>query len=286
MLPPAVRAFNARADQFDGRYGTWLSVAAQRRAVQRYLVQTFARGSRLLELGGGTGEDALFLLERGYHVTLTDGSPRMIELASAKIQRAGRADRAEVRQLVLESIGDFAASASAEGRPQYDGAFSNFAGINCLTDPSVLARPLAQMLRPGAACMLVVFGPYSIGEVVVELIRGEPRAAIRRFRPGAAPARLGGENFHVWYPRPADYARALAPYFTLRRVRGIGIMVPPSAAEPWISRFPRVIRAMEATDRLLSAPLAYLADHVLLHFERTSHPAHEPPQKSNSGVAR
>jgi SAM-dependent methyltransferase len=269
LLPPAVRAFNARADQFDGRYGSWLSVAAQRRAVQRYLVQTFEPGSRLLELGGGTGEDALFLLERGYHVTFTDGSPRMLELAAAKIERAGFADRADIQQVVLESIGDLA----ARTRAPYDGAYSNFAALNCLPDPSILATPLAHLLRPGAACMLVVFGPGSVGEVVVELMRRDPRAAIRRFRRGAAPARLGGEHFHVWYPSPADFARALSPYFKLRRVRGIGVTVPPSAAEPWISRFPRLIRALEAADRVLSAPLAYLADHVLLQFERTSHPA-------------
>ena len=269
LLPPAVRAFNARADQFDGRYGTWLSVAAQRRAVQRLLLDAFAPGSRLLELGGGTGEDAVFLLERGYYVTLTDGSPRMVELAAAKIRTAGFTGRADVQQLVLESIGEFAAAA----RVPYDGAWSNFAALNCLSDPSILARPLARLLRPGAPCMLVVFGPYSAGELIVELIRGEPRAAIRRFRRGAAPARLGGEHFHVWYPSPGDFARALSPYFTLRRVRGISITVPPSAAEPWISRFPRVIRAMESVDRVLSAPLAYLADHVLLHFERTAHAA-------------
>jgi hypothetical protein len=53
-------------------------------------------------------------------------------------------------------------------------------------------------------------------------------------------------------------------------VRGIGILVPPSAAEPWISRFPRLIRGLEVLDRRLAAPLALLGDHVLLHFERAA----------------
>ncbi len=48
--------------------------------------------------------------------------------------------------------------------------------------------------------------------------------------------------------------------------------VPPSAAEPWISRFPRVVDAMESADRLLSAPLGRFADHGLLHLERTEAP--------------
>ena len=38
-----------------------MSVAAQRRSVRRELLGAFPPGARLLELGGGTGEDALFL---------------------------------------------------------------------------------------------------------------------------------------------------------------------------------------------------------------------------------
>ena len=273
-LPPAVRAFDARADQFDGRYGQWLSVAAQRRAVQRHLLHAFPAGSHLLELGGGTGEDALFLLENGYSVTLTDGSPRMVQLATTKIRAAGYDEqRAQIEQAVLEELDEFVARLRAAGRAPYDGAYSNFAALNCLPDLSIVAAPLARLLRPGAACMLVVFGTRSIGEVIVELIRRDASAAFRRFRRGPAPARLGGQHFHVWYPGRGEVARAFAPWFELRRAHGIGVLVPPSAAEPWISQFPRVIRAMESADRVLGTPLTAIADHVLLHFERTTRPA-------------
>ncbi|HEX6939821.1 MAG TPA: class I SAM-dependent methyltransferase [Longimicrobiales bacterium] len=272
-LPSAVRAFDLTADRFDERFGEWRSVAAQRAAVRCYLLRIFPPGSRLLELGAGTGEDALFMLERGYDVTLTDGSPRMVERASEKLRRAGYGGRARVEQAVLESLDDFAERARASGRTPYDGAYSNFAAFNCIEDLRRVALPLAKLLRPGAACALVVFGPCSIGEIVVQLIRRDPKAAFRRFRRGPAPARLGGEHFQVWYPRPRDFARAFSPYFRLRRVRGIGILVPPSAAEPWISEFPRVVKAFEAVDRVLTAPLARLGDHVLLHLERTEEEA-------------
>lgn len=267
-LPPAVRAFDRTADRFDERFGEWRSVTAQRRAVRRHLVEAFPPGARLLELAGGTGDDALFMLERGYGVTFTDGSPRMVERAATKLARAGWPDP-PCERAVLEELDAFADLASDRGLAPFDGAWSNFAAFNCVADLPAVGRPLARLLRPGAPCLLVVFGPWSVGEVVVELIRGRPSAAVRRFRRGAAPARLGGEHFEVWYPRPGHFARAFAPWFRLRRVRGIGIVVPPSAAEPWISRFPRVVAAMEAVDRVLSAPLARVSDHVLLHLERT-----------------
>jgi SAM-dependent methyltransferase len=271
-LPPAVRAFDKTAPRFDERFGVWASVAAQRDAVRRHLARIFPAGSRLLELGAGTGEDAVHLLERGYRVTVTDGSPTMVALAAAKLRAAGFED-APVDQLVLEDAPAF--ERRRADRTPFDGAYSNFASLNCIPNVGVLGPSLARLIRPGGACAFVVFGPCSIGEVVVELVRRRPRAAIRRFRRGAAPAKLGGEHFEVWYPGPRKIARALAPWFRLRAVRGIGIFVPPSAAEPWISQFPRVVSAMAAADDVLSAPLALLADHVLIHLARTTEPA--PP---------
>jgi len=271
-LPPAVRAFDKTAPRFDERFGAWASVAAQRDAVRRYLTRIFPAGSRLLELGAGTGDDAVHLLERGYLVTATDGSPTMVALATAKLRAAGFA-AASVEQLVLEDAPAF--ERKRGDRSPFDGAYSNFASLNCIPDVGVLGPSLARLIRPGGACAFVVFGPCSAGEIVVELVRRRPRAALRRFRRGPAPAKLGGEHFEVWYPSPREIARALAPWFRLRAARGIGILVPPSAAEPWISRFPRVVSAMAAADAVLSAPLALLGDHVLIHLERTSQPA--PP---------
>ncbi len=267
-LPPAVRAFDETAVRFDERFGSWLSVAAQRDAVRQLLTKIFPAESRLLELGGGTGEDAVHLAQLGYRVTLTDGSPRMLHMAEAKVRTAGLHDgRVTVEQLVLEDIPGYARAGQVGS---YDGAYSNFAALNCVRDLGTLGPPLARLIRPGGGCAFVLFGPCSIGEMVVELARGRPRAAFRRLRRGPAAAKLGRETFMVWYPTPRQVATAMAPYFQLRAVRGIGIAVPPSSAEPWISKFPRVVSSLGAADRLLSAPLALLGDHVLIHLERTS----------------
>jgi hypothetical protein len=155
----------------------------------------------------------------------------------------------------------------------FDGAFSNFAALNCVADLRPVARGLARLLRGDAPALLVLFGPLPPGEMVVEAVRGRPRAAFRRLARGDVDARLGGCAFTVRYHRPADVRRAFAPWFRLERMRGIGVFVPPSAAEPWISRFPRLVRALEAIDRVVEAPLARLGDHVLYHLVRTDAPA-------------
>jgi hypothetical protein len=130
-------------------------------------------------------------------------------------------------------------------------------------------------LKPGAPALLVLFGPLPPGEIVVETLRGRPRSALRRLARGDVDARLGGRAFTVRYHRPSDVRRSFAPWFRLERMRGIGVFVPPSAAEPAISRVPRLVRALEAMDRAVEAPLALLGDHVLYHLVRTDAPSPE-----------
>lgn len=267
-LPPAVEAFNAVAPRFDARFGEWHSVAAQRRAVRRVLERIFPPGSRLLELGAGTAEDALYMLGRGYRVTVTDGAPAMVERARAKLEAAGHRG-VPAERAVLEDLAAFASSDLVRDEGPYDGAYSNFAALNCVADLRVLAEPLGRLIRPGGACALVMFGRWSPGDVIVELLRGRPRSALRRFGGGPAPARLGGRSFTVWYPSTRAVQHALRPWFRLRATHGIGVLVPPSGAEPFISRFPALLRVLELGDRALSHPLAALGDHVLIHLERT-----------------
>lgn len=266
LLRPSALAFDAIAPAFDTRFGSWGSVAAQRRAVRAALLQAFPAGGHILELGGGTGEDAAFLAERGFDILLTDPSPAMVALAKAKL--GPLAAQAEIA--AGEDLGDFASSYLSADGALFDGAFSNFAPLNCVADLGPVARGLARMLKPGAPAMLVIFGTFCPGEMVTEVLRGRPHLALRRCRSGAAPARLANREFQIVYHRRAALLRAFLPWFVLEKRLGIGITVPPSAAEPWISRQPRLLAAMEALDRLLGRPLPMLGDHVLYQFRRTT----------------
>lgn len=265
-LRPAALAFDAVAPVFDNRFGEWRSVSTQRRAVRAALMEQFPRRGHLLELGGGTGEDAAFLAASGYDILLTDPSPAMVNLARAKLSPWGA--RTEI--VAGEELEDFAIRHLSAGGGQFDGAFSNFAPLNCVVDLNPVARGLAKLLKPGAAAMLVLFGTLCLGEMVTEVLRGRPELALRRFTRVQVPARIANREFQVIYHRQATLRRTFAPWFDLEKRIGIGVTVPPSAAEPWISQHPTLLSAMEGIDRLISGPLAILGDHVLYHFRRTT----------------
>jgi hypothetical protein len=188
----------------------------------------------------------------------------MVRVARAKL--GGNDSRATV--VAAEALERLAESREADGEPPFDGAFSNFAALNCVADLAPVARGLGRAVRPGASVLLVLFGPLPPGEIAVQLLRGNAAAAFRRTARGPAPARLGGRDFVVYYHRPGEIARAMSPWFEPAGRRGIGVCVPPSAAEPWISRHPRLLGLLEAADRVVSRPLALLGDHVLYLFRR------------------
>jgi SAM-dependent methyltransferase len=262
----AALAFDSIADAFDERFRPWLSVAAQRRAVRGALAAAFPAGSQLLDIGGGTGEDALWLVERDRAVLLTDASPAMVRAATTKFEGH---TAAQAQVAAAEDLERLAAERERRGHALFDGAYSNFAALNCVGDLVPFARGLARLVRPGAPVMLVVFGACCPGEMIVEALRGRPRNMFRRLARGAVAARLGGREFTVRYHRSTEIRRAMSPWFAPKGRRGIGVFTPPSAAEPWISRHRGLLGVLEALDRAASRPLAVLVDHFLYRFVRT-----------------
>jgi SAM-dependent methyltransferase len=256
----AAEAFDSIAGDFDQRFAGWLSVEAQRRAVRTSLIGAFPVGSRLIEIGGGTGEDALWLENQGREVLLTDASGAMVAAASSKGVRSKVAS--------AERFGELTDELRAE--PRFDGAYSVFAPLNCVANLEPFAEGMAELLRPGAPLVLVMFGTCCPGEMIVEMLRGRPRNVLRRFSRRDVPARLNGRRFSVRYHRKADLEHVLAPWFRLESRRGVGIFVPPSAAEPWISTHPRLLSALETLDRFAAGALSIFGDHVLYRFERTN----------------
>ncbi|MCB9152594.1 MAG: class I SAM-dependent methyltransferase [Caldilineae bacterium] len=123
--------FDAAAGSYDADFTGTLLARWLREAVWSVLADTFVPGDRVLELGCGTGEDAVWLAQRGIHVTATDASLAMLDTAQRKAMAAG------VSELIDFAAFDLAAAASdrlpfTDHRLPFTGAFSNFGPLNCL----------------------------------------------------------------------------------------------------------------------------------------------------------
>jgi SAM-dependent methyltransferase len=275
-------AFDAVAGEYDRaftdtRLGRWL-----RAQVWNQLARHFPPGTRVLELGCGTGEDATWLAGRGVRVTATDASPAMLEVARRKAEAAGASDRVDFALLDLAS-GDLANAAlpnaalpgvapATGGRPRagFDGAFSNFGALNCLERLDGLAARLADATRPGARVVLVVMGRWCLWELGWFLAHGDVRTALRRLHRHGVTAHVGGEPVQVWYHPPGQVRRAFAPWFRPLGLQGVGVLLPPSFLAPWVERHATAARLLRMAEGFLAAawPFRLLGDHYLVALER------------------
>jgi ubiquinone/menaquinone biosynthesis C-methylase UbiE len=251
--------FDEAAAVYDQAFTRTAIGGAERDAVWGELKRVFHRGQRILELNCGTGVDAAYLAERGVKVLACDIAPRMIEVARQRLSRTSVQDLVHFRVLATEEIG------SLMGEDPFDGAFSNFGGLNCVEDLSAVARRLAEILKPGGQALLCIAGRFVPAEIVWHLAHGSARNAMRRLRPGR-----GNHQIRVYYPSARAVSRLFAPQFALRSWRGIGVTLPPAYLEPWARRYPKLLHRLARVDRLLGrVPLLRgMAGHVLLQFER------------------
>lgn len=255
----AAAPFDSLASVYDRSFSDSGIGRHMRTATWRRMDAVFQPGQRVLELNCGTGEDALHLARRGVQVVATDQSEEMLNVARAKMRRAGLTGRATFERLAIEELSDLQSG-------DFDGVLSNFGGMNCVEDVPAVADRLSSILRPGARALLCVMGPVVPWEWGWFLAGGQPRKAFRRLRRGGVRWR----GLTVRYPSIRAIRQAFAPHFVQRRVSALGVLLPPTYVDaPW-ARHPTLLRALARFERRIETfrPLPWLADHYLIELER------------------
>lgn len=164
-------AFDQLAPTYDAVWTNSIHGRAQRDAVWRELDGLFHAGDRVLDLGCGTGEDAMHLESKQVSVHPIDASPEMIRKANARGVNA--------QLLRIEDLDEL------DG--PYHGAISNFGALNCVQDLRAVGIQLARLIRPRGALAITIMPPLCW----TELFRFE----FRRLR-----LRTGWRGISVYYP--------------------------------------------------------------------------------------
>lgn len=263
--------FDEMATDYDVAFSSATLGRELRRIVWERIGPLFAAGQHVLEIGCGTGEDAVWLARRGVAVTATDASARMVDVARAKVERADGGRTAEFHCVAMENL------AGRFGGRMFDGVFSSFGAINCAHDIPATVRDVAGLVRPGGRLVWVVMGRHVPWEWAWYLARGDWRRASRRYRAGGTIWR----GLRIVYPTPRELAAALAPYFAVSGVLPLGWALPPSYAAGWSDRMPRLFAALAGLERRaaraapLAAALASVSDHFIV--EAIRRPISGPP---------
>ena len=166
---------------------------AQREQVWLEIDKLFKVGDRVLDLGCGTGDDALHLMSRGLEILGIDAAEGMIEIA----RRRG----VEAKTMAIEELRSL--------EDLFDGAISNFGALNCVADLGELSKTLARLIRPQGKLALCVMSRFCW--------RDDWRHLPQRW---SGHARWRGID--IYYRSAWSIARVFAPHFRCQHRVSIG----------------------------------------------------------------
>jgi SAM-dependent methyltransferase len=260
------RAFDSVAADYDGPRGNNELIQRMRLTLWDMVQRLFPAGSRLVDLGCGTGLDAAEFARRGYRVLATDWSPRMIERTRERAAAAGLESMLGAEHLGVQELARLDSSFGGA----FDGMYSNFGPLNCALDLPAVAAQCARLVRPGGALVFSVIGRICPWEVAHYLRRGRFRRAAVRAARGATPVGMNRHTIWTRYYLPREFYRAFAGDFALESYRALSLfMPPPYLVERYRRRPDWYERLGRLDDRFGALPLLRdMGDHFLIVMRR------------------
>ncbi len=259
--------FDSVAADYDSREASNRIMQMMRQRSLAVLDSTFGHGDTLVDIGCGTGTEAIWLASRGRTVLAVDSSSRMLEVTSRRASAAG----VQVASRLLRA-GDLESLVEDFGEASFDGAYSSFGALNTepALEPPVAA--LSRLVRPGGMIVVSVMNRWCLAEMASLVAGGRANQALRRNRPSVRVA-VGSNYAEVRYPSWRQLRNALHPSFRVLRVQALPLLLLPYAW-PVLASHPRTYKALDWLDGILAPrrPFAWLGDHLLVVAERRGEP--------------
>jgi ubiquinone/menaquinone biosynthesis C-methylase UbiE len=258
-------AFDSVAADYDGPRGNNELIQDMRRELWRWIARAFAPGSRLLDLGCGTGLDAVHLAHLGFDVTATDWSPRMVERTQERARLANLTERVRAVAVGAHELQHLTAEESS-----FDGAYSDLGALNCVPDLTRVAHQCARLLKSRGTLVFTVIGRVCPWEMGYYLVRGNwGRVRVRFERDVVA---VGMNQRRVWtrYYGPREFYRSFERDFALLDHRALGLFVPPPYL-PWMrERHRRAYEWLWRVERHAAGwpLLRAMGDHFLIIMQK------------------
>jgi SAM-dependent methyltransferase len=265
----ASAAFSAVAPIYNGETETNSSVIQVRRIMLRRLTRQWQPGARVLEIGCGTGVEAVALAKTGILVAAIDVAPGMLAQTQVRCAAAGVTERVDLHHLAAANLGKLTAS-YAPG--SFAGAYSSFGPLNCEPDLGKVAEGLHRLIRPGGRVIISAINRFHPFEFAWYALHGDLKRAVRRwngYAEGTVSPTLP-DRVPTYYYTPGEFARRFEPGFRVVSWRALLLFLSPPYLAHLSDKYPRYRRIAAGLDRALADKpvLRGLGDHFLIELER------------------
>lgn len=223
---------------------------------QKILSEYGPGGKAVLDLGCGTGEDALFLSENGALVTAVDFSQNMLDAAQNKSRAyiGGKNIR-----FVKSDIEGFLNNNSTE----FNLVISNFDAVNYIEDIPAFSNSTACALKPGGSLIVTVLNKVCLSEFFY---------SVMTLRLSRAYWALVNRNKYLvnglGLRSPGEMKKLMAENFTPVRVTGVGIFIPPHNLEGMYGKISFLLPALLQAEKLVRRNRLFckFSDHYIIEM--------------------
>lgn len=234
-----------------------------RHRVHQRLLELFSTNNHLLEIGCGTGEDALFLAQHGIKVTATDASNEMLAIT---VEKTATWKSVTTLQLDLNALPTKPITTSP-----FDGVLSNFGALNCTAGWEYLAKWLAPQVTQGGTLGFAIMAPFCLWETLWHGLHFDFKTATRRWHDYSEFNPDSDQSMRIYYPTVKQITEAFRPHFERTCVKPLGLFLPPSDVYPVIEKRKRLLCLLTKLDNMTAnvSKLALFADHYWIEFTKT-----------------
>jgi len=259
-----VQGYASLAQSFDRlapRYGELIEAnpihAYLRTRSLEWLDEAFRPGMHVLEIGCGTGTEAIHLARRGIEVVATDLSPAMVELTRERVRAAGVENLVRVEQCTAVDAGRRFDQAS------FDGAYASFGPLNGEPRLHGAVAGLADIVKPNASFITSVVSRPCAVELMLALTCRFNKA-FRRLREETRMDLSGLGPVDVRAYSETEIRKAFFPRFRIERLEGwLVVMPPPYLASSWMRLGPTREAVMLLDNRVRKTwPFRGWGDHL------------------------
>ncbi len=267
ILDPAfetvAEAYDRNADKYDEFIENNPNLMRMRQRVYDVVTARLPKGARILDLACGTGTDAIWFAQHGYTVHGVDISGEMLERAKQKAEELHLQDRLSFEQLSYTDL-------QRSDLQPFDLTFSNFGGLNCVSDIKLVADSVRPLLKPNASVIWALMPPFCLWEFSM-ILRGRFKLATRRFA-GRSTVFKEGLHYPVFYYTPAQVAKAWSEDFQIESVEALSVITPPATNKDFAVKRPRAFEVLSKLDDALAPrwPFKYWGDFTIITLKHES----------------
>jgi SAM-dependent methyltransferase len=268
-------AFDSASEEYDFTIGSnFINVWIRERSIEE-LLRLAHREDVLLEIGCGTGTEAIRISKHVKGVVATDISPNMIALIRRKVDArnlAGRIRPLQARAVDVKRVSGYLPGGRARVVYSFNGA------LNCELELTRFPRELWDVVEPGGYFVCSVRNKFCLEESLVQ-------GALLRFRSMTPRKKqpkmvsVGGMDIPAYYYYPWEFARIFSPYFEVERQLALPAIVPPPYLNDLYVKFRSRIKFLENADAALAGvfPFNKFGDQTLFVFRRIDRAATVQP---------